>query len=209
MLYIFCIICIELKKKKNKSTGTNWLSKVRKWLFFITNHRWCRCCRGWWRVSPWIISEQIWHKSQHNSSAEGWQRSVSGVKPSRGTRNSELWTNGSTHPLAPRPLPHSIFWHQILDLLYTFYVSPQVFQILLREGGLVFLLSSNLSAWVHSICPQNTEADSMPCTALVEKIKYIAFNHYFKWPLWTKITPDFFSPWILRLRVIQYLVIIN
>lgn len=126
---------------------------------------------------PWIISEQSWHKSQHNSSAEGWQWSVSGVKPSMGTQTSELWTNGSTHPSAPCLLPHSIFWNQILDLLYTFYVSPQVFQILLQEGGLVFSLSSNLSAWVRSVCPRNTGADSMLSMLLVEQIKDITFDY--------------------------------
>lgn len=54
-------------------------------------------------------------------------------------------------------LPHSILWHRILDLVFTFYVSPQVIQILLQEGGLVFPLSSNLSARVYSIRPRNWE----------------------------------------------------
>lgn len=51
MLYIFWIICIELKKI---FTGTNWLFKVG-FLYDITNHMWCRCSRGWWRVSPGLF----------------------------------------------------------------------------------------------------------------------------------------------------------
>lgn len=122
-LYLKCYI---LSMKLKIFTGTNWLSKVG-FLHDVTNHSPFEVMQVQQRKVhsfPWIISEQSWHKSQHNSSAEGWQRSVSGIKPSRGTQNSELWTNGSTHPSAPRPLPHSIFWHQTLDLLYIFYVSP-------------------------------------------------------------------------------------
>lgn len=46
---------------------------------------------------------------------------------------------------SPSP-PHSVFRHQIHVLVFTFYVSPQVFQILLQGGGLVSSLSSNLSS---------------------------------------------------------------
>lgn len=171
--------CWVLSIKLKIFTETNWLPKVG-FLHDITKDSLSEVMQMQQRKvqsSPWITSEQSWHKSQHNSSAEGWQRSVAGVKPSRGTQTSELWTNASTHPLAPRPLPHSIFWHQILDLLYTFYVSPQVFQIFLWEGGLVFSLSSNLSAWVCSVRPRNTEADSMLSTASVEHIKDITFDY--------------------------------